>query len=73
MKKTITITEFIKIKGSQEKAAHKIGITFATLNRWLNGHFRPSSLARKKMEEIGIKFDLDKENKRSRILSPHRK
>ena len=31
---------------TQEEFAHRLGITVATVNRWENGRFRPSKLAR---------------------------
>jgi len=38
----MTLAQFVKDSGSQEKAARAIGVSFGTLNRWLNGHMRPS-------------------------------
>lgn len=32
--------------GIQEEFAHSLGITVGTVNRWENGRFRPSKLAR---------------------------
>ena len=31
---------------TQEEFAHRLGITVATVNRWENGHNRPTRLAR---------------------------
>lgn len=31
---------------TQEELAHSLGITVGTVNRWENGRFRPSKLAR---------------------------
>jgi putative transcriptional regulator len=31
---------------TQEDLAHTIGVTVSTVNRWENGHFKPSRLAR---------------------------
>jgi putative transcriptional regulator len=39
---------------SQEQFAHELGVTFATLNRWENGHATPSPLA---MKQIGQRMD----------------
>ncbi len=36
---------------SQEDLAHKLGVSFATINRWENGKTMPSKLAR-------VQFDL---------------
>ena len=35
---------------TQEKFAAKLGVTFPTINRWENGHARPSPLALKQLE-----------------------
>jgi DNA-binding transcriptional regulator YiaG len=37
---------------SQEKFAVKIGVTFSTVNRWENGHGKPSPLAMRRIEEF---------------------
>ncbi|MDP2924281.1 MAG: helix-turn-helix domain-containing protein [Candidatus Omnitrophota bacterium] len=36
-----------KLKLTQEQFAEKIGVDFCTVNRWENGHFKPSKLALK--------------------------
>lgn len=38
-------------KMSQEDFAHALGVSFATINRWENGNYNPSRLARKAFEE----------------------
>jgi putative transcriptional regulator len=35
-----------QLKLTQEELAHELGITVGTVNRWENGRFRPSKLAR---------------------------
>jgi len=35
-----------ELKMTQEELAHELGITVGTVNRWENGRFRPSKLAR---------------------------
>jgi DNA-binding transcriptional regulator YiaG len=35
-----------ELKMTQEEFAHELGITVGTVNRWENGRFRPSKLAR---------------------------
>lgn len=44
---------------SQEKFAAKLGVTFSSVNRWENGHRKPSPLAMKQIEilviELGVK------------------
>lgn len=45
------MSEFVRairreLKMTQEELAHQLGITVGTVNRWENGRFRPSKLAR---------------------------
>lgn len=35
---------------SQEKLASRLGVTFSSVNRWENGHTKPSPLALKQVE-----------------------
>ena len=35
---------------TQEDMAHELGVTFATMNRWENGHSIPSRLAGKQLD-----------------------
>jgi len=35
-----------ELRMTQEELAHELGITVGTVNRWENGRFRPSKLAR---------------------------
>jgi DNA-binding transcriptional regulator YiaG len=37
---------------SQEKFADELGMTFATINRWENGHAMPSPLALKQIDSL---------------------
>jgi DNA-binding transcriptional regulator YiaG len=37
---------------TQEEFAHTLGITVATVNRWENGHAKPSKLARRAIERL---------------------
>jgi transcriptional regulator with XRE-family HTH domain len=37
---------------TQEKLAARLGVTFPTINRWENGHVRPSPLALKQIEAL---------------------
>ena len=52
-----------KLKLSQEEFAHELGVSFATINRWENGSYNPSRLARKAFEEFcndkNIKFEVN--------------
>lgn len=35
---------------TQEQFAHRLGVTFASVNRWENGQVKPSPMARQKLE-----------------------
>jgi putative transcriptional regulator len=37
---------------TQEKCAARLGVTFPTINRWENGHAKPSPLALKQIETM---------------------
>ncbi len=37
---------------TQEKCAARLGVTFPTLNRWENGHAKPSPLALMQIERL---------------------
>jgi len=37
---------------SQEQLAAELGVSFATVNRWENGHTNPSHLALKQFEQL---------------------
>ena len=37
---------------SQEDLARKIGVSFATVNRWENGKTKPSRLAQEKIKQV---------------------
>ncbi len=41
-----------ELKMTQEEFAHELGITVGTVNRWENGRFRPSKLARATLLEF---------------------
>ena len=50
-------TEYVRtlrreLKMTQEEFAHELGITVGTVNRWENGRFRPSKLARATLVEF---------------------
>lgn len=41
-----------ELKLSQEELARELGVSFATINRWENGSYNPSRLAKKAFEEF---------------------
>ena len=51
------------LKLSQEDFAHELGVSFATINRWENGNYQPSGLARKAFEEYWEKKNIQVEDK----------
>ena len=43
-------------KLTQEQLAKKLGVTFQTVNRWLNGHMKPRALQKHQIKRlIGLK------------------
>ena len=46
---------------TQEEFAHSLGITVGTVNRWENGRFRPSKLARSTILEFAKKHGMSLE------------
>ncbi len=49
-KKIKAIRQYLKL--SQEELAHKLGVSFTSVNRWENGQTKPSKLARKQLEAL---------------------
>ena len=47
-----------ELKMTQEELAHELGITVGTVNRWENGRFRPSKLARATLIEFAGKHGI---------------
>lgn len=47
---------------TQEKFALKLGVTYPTINRWENGHTKPSPLAWQKIEDMLKHVDLHNQN-----------
>ena len=48
-----------ELKLSQEEFAHKLGVSFATINRWENGNYNPSRLAKKAFEDFCNKHSIE--------------
>ena len=48
-----------KLKLSQEDLARELGVSFATINRWENGSYNPSRLAKKAFESFCEKQTID--------------
>lgn len=49
------------LKLSQEDFAHALGVSFATINRWENGSYNPSRLAKKAFNEFCEKKNITTE------------
>ena len=60
-----------KLGLTQEELAHELGITVGTVNRWENGRFRPSKLARSTILEFAKKHgvSLESDNEATSALS----
>lgn len=42
----------LRLGMTQEEFAHALAVTFSTVNRWENGHAKPSKLARRAIETL---------------------
>lgn len=51
-----------RLSMTQEEFAHELGITVGTVNRWENGRFRPSKLARATLADFAAKHGLSLDN-----------
>ena len=47
-----------ELRMTQEEFAHELGITVGTVNRWENGRFRPSKLARASILDFAAKHGI---------------
>ena len=59
MSDDLTGTEIRELRKSlsltQEEFAHAVAVTFSTVNRWENGHAKPSKLARRAIEALAAR------------------
>lgn len=46
-----------KLGLSQEELAHKLGVSFTSVNRWENGQTKPSKLAKKQIDLLSKKTE----------------
>ena len=44
---------------SQDELAKELGVTFATVNRWENGHHEPTFKERRKLRDLCKKYHVD--------------
>ncbi|WP_373434830.1 helix-turn-helix domain-containing protein [Metamycoplasma equirhinis] len=49
----------IKMNISQEELAHNLGVSFQSVNRWENGKYEPTKLAKAKLDELFAKYHID--------------
>ncbi|BDX52760.1 hypothetical protein JPM7_3670 [Metamycoplasma equirhinis] len=49
----------IKMNISQEELAHNLGVSFQSVNRWENGKYEPTKLAKTKLDELFAKYHID--------------
>lgn len=59
-----------KLGLSQEKLAARMGVTFSSVNRWENGHSKPSPLAMQKLEELVVELGPDGKQLRDQFFKP---
>lgn len=52
-----------ELKLSQENLARELGVSFATINRWENGSYNPSRLAKKAFNDFCKKNNIVEEDK----------
>ena len=57
-KEKVKLVRF-ELKLSQEDLARELGVSFATINRWENGSYNPSRLAKKAFEEFCVNKKLN--------------
>ena len=55
-----------ELKMTQEEFAHELGITVGTVNRWENGRFRPSKLAKATLTDFAQRHGLTLERLRKK-------
>ena len=44
-----------QLKLTQEELAHELGVSFATVNRWESGSFKPSKMGQRVFDEFAEK------------------
>ena len=47
-----TVERLAEIYGSYESLAREIGVSWVTVERWINGRTRPSPLATRRIQEL---------------------
>lgn len=49
---------------SQSELAEMLGVSFASVNRWENGHFEPTIKAKRKLRDLCIKNNIKMETEK---------
>ncbi len=49
----------VKMNISQEELARRLGVSFQSVNRWENGKFEPTKLAKAKLDDLFTKYDIE--------------
>lgn len=49
----------IKMNISQEELANNLGVSFQSANKWKNGKYKPTKLAKAKLDELFEKYHID--------------
>lgn len=49
----------VKMNISQEDLAKKIGVSFQSVNRWENGKYEPTKLAKAKLNELFMQYNVE--------------
>lgn len=58
-----------RLELSQERLAARLGVTFTSVNRWENGHAKPSPLAMRQIEELVVELGIDGQDLRDEFFS----
>lgn len=49
----------VKMNVSQEELANILGVSFQSVNRWENGKYEPTKLAKAKLDELFAKYNVN--------------
>ncbi len=49
----------VKMNISQEELGKLLNVSFTSVNRWENGHYEPTKLAKIKLQELFEKYNID--------------
>lgn len=53
-----------KLNISQQELADLLGVSFPSVNRWENGHYEPTLIAKVKLEELFKEHNIDVEEEK---------